>query len=133
MSPEPTDVDLEELKFVLKNLRRPAKIGRSSLAAVPSVSREIKRLHLIDSPANRGFVLIRLIEDTIIDRLQGLEGRATDQAVAWACLHLLYVEHKTIKQISKELGISERSVSRVRDEGVVLLGIVLLEDMAKPS
>ena len=118
--------DLQELKKVLKNLRHPDVVGRSSLTNLLCVTRDVKRLRIADTQTNRAFVLITLIQDLIVDAIKDRD-RATPEGTEWAVLHLQYVEDKGINAIAKELKISTRSVSRLRDAGADRLGQALLE------
>ena len=130
---EPISIDLGELKFVVKNLRRPGKISRSAFAGMPRVTRQLRRLNLIDNPENRGFLLIKVIEEIMVDRLQATGDAKTREAIAWATLHLQYVERVAMVEIAARLRISSRSVSRYRGYGLVLLGRALLDDLANDT
>ena len=122
--------DLQELKKVLKNLRHPDVVGRSSLTALRGVTREVERLRIADTPTNRAFTLIKLIEDTIVDAIRD-RGRTTPEGFEWAVLHLQYVEGANITAIAEDLKISARSVLRLRDAGVVRLSQSLLDIEAR--
>jgi len=122
--------DLQQLKHVLKNLRHPDVVGRSSLTGLRCVTKEVKRLRIADTKTNRAFTLVKLIEDTILDAIRDRD-RTTPEGIEWAVLHLQYVEGKNIGAIAKELQISTRSVSRLRDAGADRLGKALLDREAR--
>lgn len=113
-------LSVDSIRFVLRHIQSYETLGGLELAKTTIVTRELSRTtELQDIPSHRGLALGFIIERMIVTNA-GSDKRDR-RTVGWLVLERLYVAGMTLKQVARELNVSPREISRLRDEGATLL------------
>lgn len=107
------DPDLRAIGEALNRIDQYASLGRVSLAQARSVTAELARLQLHDTPFQRGRTLSRLIRDQVQDQFDRRKQEITGRDVAeWTILYLRLHDGVSLQQIADRLQMPLRSVAR---------------------
>ena len=132
---DPTDRDLFDpspaaVRELLRNLHDLPALSSSALAHHPDVDRIIRQVGLTDRRETRGLALSMIVEDIIRN---GISESKSEQSIPWSILLMRYIYRMAIRRIASELAISERSVARKENDGLILFGRALIASLMPES
>lgn len=116
------DYSPRSIAKALRSLNSHFKLGAHSLAQASFVTETISNLGGLDDQANRGIILAHFLTE-LIERNKDSEVGNID----WRILYDHMILEKTLKQISYELDISQRTASRYFLRACETLGKVLVK------